>query len=195
MNVFKKITDALRNSPEILDKYALSDERRAQMGALKMEELHLRFSNGVERHYHRVKHSRLGTVMIVPMLDDETVLLIREYAAGTEQYELLLPKGGVDEGESILDAANRELKEEVGMGAKQLQVMNTITLAPTFMGHTTHIVLAQDLYEERLQGDEPEELEVIPWKLSELKNLVNRDDCTEARSMAALYMVKEHLGG
>jgi ADP-ribose diphosphatase len=56
-------------------------------------------------------------------------------------------------------------------------------------------VLAQDLYPERLQGDEPEELEVVPWRMDELHLLLARDDVTEGRSIAALFMAREYLAG
>lgn len=188
----KQIHDKLRNPPEVLSIQELPDATVAKSGMIRIEQLHLRFTNGVERHYQRMKRGR-GAVMMVPLLDRETALLIREYAAGTDRYELVLPKGRLEKGEDILEAANRELMEEVGYGARQLREINRFTLAPTFMGHETHVILATDLYEQREQGDEPEELEVIPWKLSELNALIAREDCTEARSMAALYMVREML--
>ena len=61
------------------------------------------------------------------------------------------------------------------------------------MGHQIKVVLAEDLFAERLPGDEPEPLEVLTWKLSELDELVAREDMTEARVIAALYMVRELL--
>ena len=55
------------------------------------------------------------------------------------------------------------------------------------------LVLARDLYEERLPGDEPEELEVVPWKLDALDQLILREDFSEGRSIAALFLVREWL--
>jgi ADP-ribose diphosphatase len=123
------------------------------------------------------------------------VLLIREYAAGVERYELALPKGRVEEGENIDEAANREIREEVGYGARRLTLLKSMTLAPGYFSHATHIVLAEDLYEDRLEGDEPEALEVVPWPLANIAELVEHEECTEARSIAALYMVRERLLG
>ncbi len=57
--------------------------------------------------------------MIVPIVDDH-LILICEYAVGTESYELGFSKGLIDPGESVYEAANRELKEEVGFGANDL---------------------------------------------------------------------------
>jgi ADP-ribose diphosphatase len=155
------------------------------------EQLDLEFSNGERRRYERLIQNGHGAVMIAAMPDKDTVLLIKEYAAGTHRYELCLPKGRIDAGETVLEAANRELKEEVGFGAHKLSVLRQITLAPTYMTHAIHLVLAEDLYPERLQGDEPEPLEVVPWRLDCLHELVMREDCSEGRSLAALLIIKE----
>ncbi len=158
-----------------------------------VEQLDLEFSNGERRQYERLIRRGAGAVLIVPMLDPDTVLLIREYAGGTHRYELGLPKGKVEQDEAILDAANREIMEEVGYESTQLTLLKSVTLAPQYMQHQTHIVLAQQLRPRREPGDEPEALEVVSWALSELDALQARDDFTEARSIAALYMVREFL--
>jgi ADP-ribose diphosphatase len=62
------------------------------------------------------------------------------------------------------------------------------------MSHTAQLVVARDLYPERLPGDEPEELEVIPWKLNALHELILREDFSEGRSIAALFIAREWLG-
>ena len=82
---------------------------------LQVEQVDLEFSNGVRRTYERLKGSGLGAVIIVPMLDDDTVLLVREYGAGVGRYELGLPKGRLDQDETAEQGAERELKEEIGL--------------------------------------------------------------------------------
>jgi len=171
----------------------LSAEIIASTRLFKVEQLDLEFSNGVKAQYERLLGSPHGAVLIVPMLDTETVLLIREYAAGLHRYELGLPKGKIENGEGILAAANREIQEEVGYAAKQLDHIQSISLAPGYLSHTTHVVLATELYEAREEGDEPEEIEVVPWSLNKLDELFLRDDFSEARSIAALYMVRDRL--
>lgn len=159
----------------------------------QVEQLDLRFANGQEACYERLKSTGHGAVLIVAMRDADTVLLVREYAAGVDRYELACPKGRIDAGESPEDAANRELMEEVGCGARRIQRLKALTLAPGSVGHLTQVLLAQDLYPERRTGDEPEPIEVVPWRLDDLAGLLRRDECTEARSIAALYMAREHL--
>ena len=162
-------------------------------GPYRMERLDLEFGNGERRLYERLHGRGHGAVAVVPMIDDETVLLVREYAAGVHRYELGLVKGRIDAGETALQAADRELKEEAGYGARRLDIVRTLTLAPTYMSHLTTVVLARDLYPERLPGDEPEELDVVPWRLDALHELVEREDCSEGRSIAALFIVREYL--
>src|SRR5690625_5388082 len=71
--------------------------------------------------------------------------------------------------------------------------MGYLTLIPGLMEHRSRIVLARDLYESRLPGDEPEELDVIKWPLDDLVTLIQREDFSEGRSIAALYMVRDLL--
>ncbi|RUM83461.1 MAG: ADP compounds hydrolase NudE [Candidatus Thioglobus sp.] len=156
-----------------------------------MERLDLEFSNGEKRQYERLKPPGNGAVLVIPMLDDDTVVMIYEYSGGTDRYELALTKGKIDAGETPLEAANRELIEEIGYGSNKLTFLKTMTLAPGYQSNITHIILAQDLYEASAEGDEPEPLEMVEHKLSNLEDLVYFDDLTEARSIAALYMAKE----
>jgi ADP-ribose diphosphatase len=158
-----------------------------------VEAVDLEFSNGEKRQYERLVRRGHGAVLIVPMLDNETILLIREYAVGTENYELGFPKGKVEAGEDMLQAANREIMEEVGYEAAKLTLMKELSLAPGYMGHITTIVLAQDLTPHRVPGDEPEELEVVEWKLADIDQLIMRDDFCEGRSVAALLYTKNFL--
>lgn len=159
----------------------------------EIEQLDLEFSNGERRTYERMRSRGLGAVIIVPMLDEHTVLLVREYAAGLHHYEIGLPKGRLEEGEDVLSGAQRELKEEVGYGARELTELTRLSLAPGYMTHMTRVVLARDLYPEKLPGDEPEELEVVPWPIDDLLPITRRDDCTEGRTIAALYIARDYL--
>ena len=71
--------------------------------------------------------------------------------------------------------------------------LRSLTIAPGYLGHTTYVLLARELYEQRLPGDEPEEIEVVPWRLSDLPQLLQQPDFTEARSIAALYLTRDFL--
>lgn len=158
-----------------------------------VEEVDLEFGNGERRRYRRICARGPGSVIVAAMPDPHTVLLVREYACGMHRYEIGLPKGRMDPGETPEQAADRELKEETGFGARRLTRLRSLALSPTYMEFATHLVLAEDLYPERLPGDEPEEIEVLPWRLDDLHALMLREDCSEGRSLAAVFIVRELL--
>lgn len=165
----------------------------AKSGLFSIERVDLEFSNGEQRQFERMAGTGRGAVMMVPFLDKDTFLLVREYAAGTHSYQLGFPKGLIDPGEAPLQAANRELMEEVGYGAKVLEQIHTVNMAPAFFNAQMHIIIASDLYAERLEGDEPEPLEVIPWSIHQTDALLARQDFSEARSIAALFLANKWM--
>lgn len=173
----------MNKKPEII-----KTETVARSRFFEIETIDLRFSNGVDANWERLVSRGHGAVLIVAIDDHENMLLIREFCAGTERYELAFPKGKMEAGEEPAESANREMKEEIGYGARNIQLMKTVSLAPGYFNHHTHLMLARDLYPERLEGDEPEPLEVVRWAISDIGQLLERDDFTEARSMAAAFM-------
>ncbi len=176
----------MKELPKILDQRWVEPR-------FKLRQLDLEFSNGATRTFECIPSKGTGAVVIVPLADADTVLLSIEYAAGLHRYELGLPRGRIDAGESPEEAANRELKEEIGFGAGKLTTLRSVSLAPAFMAHQTHVVVAEELFEERLPGDEPEPIDVRPWPLDELHDLLLREEFSEGRAIAALFMAREWL--
>jgi ADP-ribose diphosphatase len=162
-------------------------------GAYRLERVDLEFSNGERRRFDRLKSKGHGAVMIAALPDPDTVLLVREYGTGTHRYELGLPKGKIDAGEGWREAAGREMREEIGFGAERLTHLKAITLAPTYMSHEIQLVVAEGLFPDTLVGDEPEPLEVVPWRFDALHELMLREEFSEGRSIAALFLVREWL--
>ncbi len=174
--------------PEIL-----SVRTAARSRLFHIESVQLRFANGSRREFERITAGpQPGTALVVAMPDPETVLLVREYAVGLERFELSLPMGHVESGESVLAAANRELMEEAGFRANQLRRLHTLTLAPCILGYQAEIVLATDLLPCERGGDEPEPLEVIHWPIARLDDVVMAGEISEARTLAALYLARLH---
>lgn len=160
-----------------------------------VEELQLRFSNGEERTYERLINGETsnGAVMVVAMLDKEHFLIIEEYCAGVNNYQLTIPKGLIEHNEDVLEAANRELQEEAGYGAKKLEYITSLSLSPSYMSQKIQVVLAQDLYPKKLIGDEPEAIEVNTANINDLLALTQNPQFTEGRAIAALYIVRDLL--
>ncbi|MCX7125770.1 MAG: ADP compounds hydrolase NudE [Gammaproteobacteria bacterium] len=165
----------------------------AETRIFKVEESLFRFSNGCEQHFETISGRAPGAVMIIPMLDAETFLLIREYGAAVGAYTLGFPKGAMDLGEKPLESANRELMEEVGYGANELIHLAEWSLSPSYFDAMMHIVLAKDLYPQKMDGDEPEPIEVVPWKLNNIDALLAHPEFHESRSVAAVLLLERML--
>lgn len=161
----------------------------AESRFFKIEQVDLTFSNGVKREFERMSGSGRGAVMVVPLTDDKHMLLINEYSAGTHCYQLGFPKGLIDPGETPVEAGNRELQEEVGFKAEHFSPLKTLAMAPTFFDAKMHVLIAENLSESRLEGDEPEPLEVIRWPINDIDELLAKEDFCEARSVAALLLL------
>lgn len=158
-----------------------------------VEQVDLTFSNGEKRTYERMKPGQ-NAVMIVPISGNE-LLLIREYAVGIEDYQLGFPKGAIEPDENIFLAANRELMEEVGFGAKHFSILSQMTTSPSYFANQMTIIIAEDLYPEKRQGDEPEPLQIIRWPVTEMMSLLNEKDFHESRNICALFLAREYLNG
>src|ERR1700674_4380937 len=117
----RKATDGAREKPQIL-----SMRTAARSRLFHIESVQLKFANGSHREFERIAAGpRAGTALVVAMPDPTTVLLVREYAVGLDRFELTLPMGRIEPGESAIAAANRELMEETGFSAARMRSVHT----------------------------------------------------------------------
>ena len=164
----------------------------AQTRLFHIEGVELEFSNGACREFERVNNDNAGAVLVLPLTADSLVM-VREYAVGSEEYELGFVKGLIDPGESPEQAANRELKEEVGMGAGTIELVRRLRLTPHYNTALGYTLLARELYAERRQGDEPEPLEVVHWPLEDLQGLLVHPEINDVRTLHAVYWLRDYL--
>jgi len=164
----------------------------AQTRLFHIEAVELEFSNGERRQYERINNDVAGSVTVIPVTD-ESVILIREYAVGSDAYELGFVKGLIDPGETPVEAGNRELKEEIGYGSRHIRQIRKTRVTPHYTTAIAYILLAEDLYAERCKGDEPEDLEQVHWPLSDINSLLEHQDINDVRTLHALYWLRDYL--
>ena len=178
--------------PEILKRETLAKSRWFQI-----EALHLKFSNGVQRVYERLPAHGPSGIIVVALEEcsdgPDHLMLIREYAAGFHEFQLTLPKGGVDQGEDLLGACRREMAEEIGYTADHIEFVKNLTLAPGHMGYSINVMFAKQLRPESLPGDEPEPPEVVRWPVDRLDELLFGEEFCEARAIAAISLCRAKL--
>ncbi len=131
-----------------------------------------------------VEHGEV--VAVVPLLSGEDVLLVRQYRLPTAQVLLEVPAGGVDEGESAEEAAQRELGEECGRRAGRLERLGGFYVSPGFCSEFVHVFLASELEPVALRPDADENLEVVRMSLAEALRLVGAGGIRDGKSIIGL---------
>jgi ADP-ribose pyrophosphatase len=143
--------------------------------------------NGLTVDLEVVRHP--GAAAAVPLKDDGTVVLIRQFrhAAGGFIYEI--PAGKLHPGEDPRVCAIRELEEEIGYRAGKLELLSSIFTAPGFTDEVIHIYKATGLSVGRQQLDRDEVLEVVEMSLSEAIRMIKNGEIRDAKSIVGLQTV------
>lgn len=150
----------------------------------------IKFDNQI-LDYEIISGTGSGAVLIVPILGDE-IIFIKEYAAAVDDYMITLPKGKIDDGEQLIEAANRELQEEVGFKSDSISLIDKIYLAPGYIDHITYVMMATNLKPSSLQGDEPEGLEPIRVSRKKIDMFLNKSPIVDSRVFAAIHFIQNH---
>lgn len=153
-----------------------------------LKEIDIEFDNGDKAVYSIAEKN--DSTMIVPILDDNKLVLIEEYFAAIDKTGLCLPKGQVDDN-NPLESANLELQEEAGYKASKLVKLSEVLVSPGNMRHKTHIYLATGLTESKLKGDEKHKIKVKIIPFNEFEKYIDNGEFFEARAIAALYLARK----
>jgi 8-oxo-dGTP pyrophosphatase MutT (NUDIX family) len=125
-------------------------------------------------------------VGVLPFLDPDTVLLVRQYryVAGRATWEM--PTGGVHVGESVEMAAQRELAEETGCRAARLTHVSTYHTSKSVVDETAHLFLGEDMTKLPLPPDETEFIETRPFPFPEVMSIVRSGEIVDSMTIIAV---------
>ena len=134
-------------------------------------------------------------VVILAIRDDGDIAFVRQWRHPTGRPLLELPAGRVDPGESPVETAHRELREEVGLDPGRLDFVRGFYVAPGFADEFLHGFIARDCSESPLEADEDEEL-IVEWlPLGEAIGLVEAGEIIDAKSVILIqYLALEAVG-
>ena len=143
--------------------------------------------NGFTVDLETIRHP--GAAAVVPLKDDGTVVMIRQfrYAAGGFIYEI--PAGKLDRGEEPLKCAARELEEEVGYRAASFELLSSIFTAPGFADEVIHIYKANGLTKGTQHLDRDEVLEIIEMPLSDAIGKIQDGTIRDGKTIIGLQAV------
>lgn len=150
------------------------------------------FPNGKSGNLDVVEHT--GAVTLVPVDEQGQVWFVRQYrhAAGRELLEL--PAGTLEKNEEPETCAHREVREEIGMAAGNIELVGEFYLAPGYSTEHMYIFLATRLRDDPLQGDEDEFLNIEKLEIGDAIRMAENGEFLDAKTIAALMLVRNRFG-
>ncbi len=168
----------------------IKSETLLQGRTFKVRRDTLKTPDGRETRLEILDHG--GSVVILPIDEENNLLFVRQYRHATGGDLLELPAGTRDEDEPFEECAARETREETGMAGK-LQKVGEFYLAPGYSTEFMAVFLATDLKEDPLQADEDEFLQVERIPLKKALEMAEHGDVVDAKSLAALLLARPYL--
>jgi len=135
-----------------------------------------------------------GSCVIVPVFEDKTVALVRQYRHAAGKYLLEIPAGGVEAGETFEEGAKRELEEEIGVTASKIELLTEFYVSPGFLTEKMYVFLATGLTKtsQRLEIDELLTIERISFTTA--FDLIRSGEIQDAKTIAGLILAGARLG-
>ena len=158
---------------------------------IKLDSDRIRYPDGSEADVDIVRHP--GASAVVPFLsdpegEDPQILLLRQYRYAADGYLYEIPAGRLDPEETPADCAARELKEETGCTAKQMEPLITMVTTPGFTDERIHLFMATDLTHGEAAREADEFADVIVMRLSEALELIQRGEIVDGKTaLGILY--------
>lgn len=124
---------------------------------------------------------------------DGKFVMIKEWRYLIKRVSISCPMGGVEEGETVEEAAKRELLEETGYQAGEILFLQQHVSVPAFSTERTNIFFASNLKKLEQQTDEFEEIEVVLMTAGEIDQAIDSGDIWDSNVISSWYTVKRHL--
>ena len=147
---------------------------------------------GTEHQREIVVHK--GSAVIIPVFDDQSVALVRQYRHPAGKTLLEVCAGALNEGEDPETGAIRELEEEIGVKAERVEKLTEFFVSPGFLTETMHVYLATQLPEVGQQLEEDEHLTVERHSFPDLYEMIRNGDIEDAKTIAGLLLAGSRLG-
>jgi ADP-ribose pyrophosphatase len=142
--------------------------------------------SGFEIKRSIVRHP--GSAVMMPMDEKGRILLVKQFRLPAEQYLWELPAGRLDPGETPLEAAKRELREETGYSAKTWNELGSFWASPGYVAEKMTIYLATDLTAGQQEQMEDERIEIEWFAADKVGDMIRTGEVIDAKTMIGYFL-------
>jgi len=134
-----------------------------------------------------------GSAVILPVFEDGTVALVRQYRHAAGKYLLELAAGTLEEGEDPRTGAIRELEEEIGVTAGKIEKLCEFYVSPGFLTEKMHVFLATELTKTKQKLEVDEILTVERHSFPDLLEMIRNGEIEDAKTMVGIHSAELKL--
>jgi ADP-ribose pyrophosphatase len=180
------MTTPHRELPKILNSQKVFDGRVFNVTVDTVSEGEVTYQREVVHHH--------GSAVIIPVFDDGTVSLVRQYRHPAVRYLLEAPAGTLADGERPEAGAARELQEELGLVAARLEKLSEFFVSPGFCEEKMWVYLATELSEGKQLLDDDEILEVLRLPIEDALEMITSGEIQDAKTIIGLMLAAPRVG-
>ncbi len=147
-----------------------------------------------ENEYEREIVAHHGSCVIIPVFADKTVALVRQYRHAAQEYLLEIPAGTLEENELPEAGARREVEEEIGVCAGEIEKLTEFYVSPGFLTEKMHVFLATDLRSSKQNLDEDEFLSIEKFSFEQIFQMIKNGEIEDAKTMVGVILAGAKLG-
>ena len=135
-----------------------------------------------------------GSAVILPVFDDDTIALVKQYRHPAVKYLLELPAGTLNDRERPEAGAARELEEELGLVAGRMEKLCEFFISPGFLSEKMWLYLATDLRETQQRLEEDEAIEIVRLSIDRALQMITDNEIEDAKTIIGLLLAAPRLG-
>ena len=132
-------------------------------------------------------------VVVLPILENERVILERQFRKGVKKWVYEIPAGRLENGEKPKDAARRELQEEIGYSPRKLELLFKSYINPGLETELDYFFLGTDLIKSKKPADVDEQIQVKILKLSQVEKMIERNEILDHTALVGLLYYLKRL--
>lgn len=183
---FSLNSDIFSMKPEILSNETIYQGKVFDISIAEIREGEAVYKREIVNHH--------GSAVIIPVFADKTIALVRQYRHAAREYLLEIPAGTLAEGEEPEIGAARELEEEIGVTAKNIEFLSEFYVSPGFLTEKMNLFLAMDLTESAQNLDEDEFISIERLSFAEAFEKIRNNEIRDAKTIIGLILAGTKLG-